>query len=366
MTKKAKDANESEDIRDILGAAFDESVKDDDDSEDGDELEVKAALDEEEDSGDEDNDASEEEDGGDDSASDTDGDKSNIDDDASDTDGEGDDEGGAEDSQQDSATGERAPESWTPALREEWAAVPESVKKQINHREREISSALTHTTDDRRLAKQFKDTITPYIPMLQASGIQHPLQAVQQSMSTLAQLSQGNASQKAKAVVELITGYGVDLNDIADAYEGKAPQDGGLSNMIDEKLKPITDHFNTMQNNQNATISKSVQEEFNAFAKDPANEFFQDVRHDMNEIILLASNRGESLTLKQAYDKSVAMRSDIQTILVKRSTGKSKSDIRKKKAASSSIKGKDSAPKSKEITTARGAIEAAWDDVGSA
>lgn len=359
--------DDEEDIRDTIGAAFDkaqEDVGDDEGEASGDVDDAALSLVKDEDDDNADDDAGDEKPADDDDSDDDadDSDDSDDSDDDGDSDNSDDDSGEAGDADVDVGT-HKAPESWSPSMRENWKNLAPELQEHINSREQEIATALSHSAGERRLASQFKEAVGPYIPMLQSQGVQHPLQAVQQALGLQAQLSMGTATQKATAIAQLITRFGVDLNGLADVIDGNAPADGGLSDMIDQKLKPITDHFATTRAHENSQVSGALEGEFTAFATDPKNEFFSDVRADMTTLMAAASANGQMLSLQDAYSKSVMMRPDLQKILKARKPGgRSKSDIRKKKAASSSIRGDDSAPKSKKSDSVRGAIADAWND----
>jgi hypothetical protein len=47
---------------------------------------------------------------------------------------------------------DRAPQSWSPAAREEWTKTPPNVRAQITKREKEIATALQESAGDRRTA----------------------------------------------------------------------------------------------------------------------------------------------------------------------------------------------------------------------
>jgi hypothetical protein len=102
--------------------------------------------------------------------------------------------------------------------------------------------------------------------------------------------------------------------------------------------------------------------EIEMFSKDPKNEFYNDVRSDMADLLDLANNRGQDMTLQQAYDKACAMHPQISQIMASRAARNNAQD---KRRAAASISGSPGGPgEAAEPTSTRAALEAAWENAG--
>lgn len=268
------------------------------------------------------------------------------------------------------AAGDKAPVSWKPGVREHWNSLPKEVKAEVTRREREIQTGLQQASGHKKVAEEYFRTVQPFQQLIQAQG-STPAQAIHKLMTTAAQLTSGTPQRKAEVVRNIIKEYGVDVPMLDTILSGEAPPDdpnAGLLTAMDEKLKPITDFMGRVtdqqeQNTQqtNADADKAIQE----FAD--ANEFYDDLREDMADLMELAAKRGRQMTLEQAYQRAAAADPEISKIMKQREdAARNVVDPKKagkKRAAASSIKGSPTGQKS---TAAEGSmraqLEEAWDD----
>jgi predicted metal-dependent phosphoesterase TrpH len=142
--------------------------------------------------------------------------------------------------------------------------------------------------------------------------------------------------------------------------------------LLDEWLKPIVSFIDGVKGSQQETVKKTEQEisqNFQQFSEDPKNEFFEDVREDMADIIEMAANRGRVLTLPQAYEQACKLHPEVSKIISQREAKKKgelngEQLLRKRKAASS-IKGnpEEEGGAKKNGEDLRGSILQAFDDL---
>lgn len=98
------------------------------------------------------------------------------------------------------------------------------------------------------------------------------------------------------------------------------------------------------------------------FSKDPANEFYNDVRMDMADLMDLAANRGQEMSLSDAYARACQMNQGISTIIGSR---RSAGEISTKRKAAASISGGPGGPGGNSaIGSMRSTIEDIWDSAG--
>lgn len=268
--------------------------------------------------------------------------------------------------------GPKPPQSWKPEVRAHWSKLPAEVQAEVTRREVEISRTLTNTTNARRLAAEFTRIVQPYEGLIRMQK-STPLQTVSNMMQTAAVLQMGTPAQKAKAVVEVIRSFGVDIETLDKLLANQNVDDptGTIDSRINQHLAPVNKLLERLTEQDQARI-KSEEEriagEIDAFAADPKNAYFEDLREDIADLIDLAEKRGRKLSLRAAYDTALAQRPDLAKLVSNGAAmnGQSKSISRKKlekaKAAASSISGSSAPAAGKpKPGNVRSAIEDAWD-----
>lgn len=258
--------------------------------------------------------------------------------------------------------GLRAPESWKPATREHWAKLPVEVREEVMRREKEISNTLTQTAGARKFAEAFTQTIRPYEHFLRMENA-NPLQAIDELFRTSAILRVGSAGEKAKMVADIVKRHGVDIEDLDRALVGQQVPDenGKFRELLKSELQPVNQfmqQFSTIRQQHQQKTQTQIDTELAEFSK---KEFYGDVRETMADIMEIAANRGQELTLQLAYERAIAMTPEIQTIIQRRQS----EEVKKKRRAASSLPSRSSGmgdPADPGQDSVRGAIEAAFDE----
>jgi hypothetical protein len=80
----------------------------------------------------------------------------------------------------------KAPINYSPAAREQWSKVPETVKKQILDRESHVAQAMEKTAHSNRYMQAAEKMSQQHANTLQAEGMQNPLEAADAYMQTVA------------------------------------------------------------------------------------------------------------------------------------------------------------------------------------
>lgn len=263
--------------------------------------------------------------------------------------GSGDGSDSEHDAETHAAADERKPpHTWTPASREKWGAIPSDVQDEITKRETEIATTLTLTAEQRQTAETFDRVVAPFKAVMDAEGAETPFHAIHNTLQVVAALRMGTADVKATTIASLIKIYGVNLETLADIIEGKHKPDAGGAPDVNAIVNTAVERaLGKAPDQQQAALKSEVVSEIDTFAADPSNEFFNDVKVDMGTLSALAANKKEYPSLKELYTKAVSMRPDLVKIQAERPEKQqdkqlSKSDLRKKKAAAGSLKGKKS------------------------
>jgi len=207
--------------------------------------------------------------------------------------------------------------------------------------------------------------LQPYSQLFAMNGgPQNILPGLLQSASML---QMGSAPQKAQTVANIIKQFGVDIATLDSLLAGEQPsgQSSQLEQLLDQRLQPIQQVLGQFQQQQ-ATQAQQQQQrvisDVEMFASDPKNEFYNDVRADMADILDMAANRGRPMTLQDAYDRACQIHPQVSQIIAARGN---QQRVNSKRTAASSLRGgPGGSPGAPAIgDSVREAVEAAWDQV---
>jgi hypothetical protein len=224
--------------------------------------------------------------------------------------------------------GLRAPASWKPEAREVWGKLDPLAQAEVHRREHEISETLRTTAEVRHFANEMNQALAPFAQNIQSSG-STPAQAVQSLLQTESTLRHGTTRAKAELMARLINSYGIDIETLDTVLSGQQPapgqpRDSNLEGIIEQRMRPVMEFMTNLQSReqqrQQAMLS-SVEQETMAFMNDPANEFINDVKDDVADILDMAANRGQKLTLQDAYKRAIMLHPSISAIVGKRVQG---------------------------------------------
>lgn len=266
----------------------------------------------------------------------------------------------------------RAPVGWKGEAAEAWATIPKAARDHVLAREREIAVTLQNTATARRVAKDFSDIMGKYRGSLQQMGYQSPLDAVDGIMSAAMQLRSGNAQQRAQAAAQVIKDFGIDIAELDSALVNSGATSTPAPNadfeaLLDQRLAPMTQFMNQLevmqhQQAENAKIASS--QEVAQFVQD--HEFATEVRLEMADILDLAAQRGEAMTLEQAYERACMFKPEIaekmraQQAAAQQAAAQQSRQV--KENAASSVRGTPGGmPGKKAPETLSDALNAAWD-----
>ena len=267
----------------------------------------------------------------------------------------------------------KPPIDWTPELREEWAGLPAGVKSQIVARENQMAQAMQGTAQARSIAQEFTGVANQYGSVMAAEGVKNPVQMFDNVMRTVSELRMGTPQQKANRMAELITNYGIDLTTLdgalSNSVRGKpaaTDPNSQFEQLLEQKMAPVNDMMRQlagMQQNKQVQSQQSAVNEVNEFAQGA--EFLADVRHDVADLMDLATRQGREMPLKEAYDKACAMNPQIADVLSKRAeqerlTGNQRTMANKRNAGSSLAPGNPSGQATTPTGNLYDAISAAW------
>ncbi|RLC07579.1 MAG: hypothetical protein DRI24_24655, partial [Deltaproteobacteria bacterium] len=134
----------------------------------------------------------------------------------------------------------------------------------------------------------------------------------------------GSPEQKAQQIAGFIKTYGVDIGMLDGMLAGAAPspeqqQNNQMQDMMDQRMAPVNqllERINQAQTDRNSATNQQAGTDVNAFSEQA--EFINDVRMDMADMMDMAAQRGQNMTLQQAYDKACAINPEISKVMADR------------------------------------------------
>lgn len=224
----------------------------------------------------------------------------------------------------------RAPTTWKPEEREGWETMAPHHRAAVQRRELEVAQALSRTADARRLHDEFTQLTAPYAADFQRLGAT-PMQGYQDYLRTAQALNSDRHNDKAALLADLIMHHKINLEmldgHLTSRLNGRpGPQPGpaeAILSQIDGRLKPVMDFMRSIQERQSgqgSTVQAELQQQYETFMNDPANEFAQDVAEDMADLLEAATKRGRALSLQDAYKAATLAHPTISDIVRKRNS----------------------------------------------
>ena len=261
-----------------------------------------------------------------------------------------------------------SPVSWSATAREQWKHIPKAAQEYIQQREQQMAQGMQKNAEQAQRAEAMDRSLAPYQQYFSMNG------GAGQTINTLLQtgsgLQMGSPQQKAQIVANIISQYGVDVASLDNLITGgevtpEATQTSQLEQLLNERLAPMQQQlqgYQQREQQQQQSVQTAAGDEVSVFAQDAKNEFYNDVRGDMADILEMSSNRGINLSLKQAYDKACLLNPEISRIMQSREAARNLAP--KRKAAASVSGGMGGPGASSPADSMRGAIEDAWDHAG--
>jgi hypothetical protein len=261
------------------------------------------------------------------------------------------------------ASATKPPQSWKPQAREKWGALPPEVQQEALRRETETARALQESAEARKQWDSFRQVVAPFEGMLRAEGAE-PIAAVGELLRTAAALRTAPPAHKAQLVAQMIQTFGVPVETLAAALDGKAmPQQQAQPQFNPAEIEQRI--LQRLQGQQQQALLQKNASEVETFGQE--REFFDEVREMMGDMMEVAAKRGLPLSLEQAYNQALRLHPDTSAVLAQREAGQQANAVQastqRAKRASSSPRSHPAAPldpggKPKDL---RAAIEAAMD-----
>lgn len=235
----------------------------------------------------------------------------------------------------------KAPQSWKPDAREEWSKLSPRVQQEVVRREGEVQRVLQESSEARQGFQKYREAVSPFENMIRAEG-GDTLQAVQGLLQTAHMLRTAPPHVRAAGIARMVSSFlpgreGLELLDAALSGQAQ-PQQQQSQQFRDPRLDGI---LAQIEEQRAVTTKQKAAEAAQKVQEVAQEEFFEDVRQDMADLIEVAQRRGVALSLSDAYNRAVNLHPEISKVVAQRAALAARNPAgatQRAKAASSSIK----------------------------
>ena len=215
--------------------------------------------------------------------------------------------------------------------------------------------------------------VQPYQQVIQEATQGDTMLAVTELLKAESILRHGMPSEKAGFVAHIVRKYGVGIEDLDGALVGVALQNTGADPMtiqraVQQALAPLMNAAQQRQAERNQRTEQEIAHEIDTFRADPKNEYFEDVRNLMADVMEVSTRNGEELSVADAYERACLLHPEVRKIIVAKQNGASAQNLtqaaQRAKAAAVSVKGSGAvvgSPEPTEPLSVRAAIEKAFE-----
>ena len=173
--------------------------------------------------------------------------------------------------------GRPAPQSWKKEMHEFWKGLDPTVQSYVEQREEQMREGLEKDRGDANLGRTMRDVMSPYSEMLKSQGVDETVM-VRNLMNAHYKLSTASPEEKVNLFNQLQQMYGVTAN-------GEAPQVDPALKSVQDKVNMLEQHLTQAQQRTLQEARTRVEQDVEAFASDPAHEFFDEVSEQMIPLI---------------------------------------------------------------------------------
>lgn len=232
----------------------------------------------------------------------------------------------------------KAPDAWDAHAKEKFGQLPHDLQQYISKREADIHKGFTKQDEDRNFGKQFRDVVSPYLPMIRSEGGE-PIAAVQNILQSLYTLKNSSPAQRAEMILGMAREYGADFQHMYNTLGSPQQQVDPKFQQLEQKLLRLEQERQQEIQAREYQTNTQVNSEIQGFASDPKNVHFETVKPQM--VILLET--GQASSLQEAYETACRMNPQIFPLLIQAQSQSKTSEIaakaNKAKQAGASVAG---------------------------
>jgi hypothetical protein len=218
----------------------------------------------------------------------------------------------------------RAPSTWKPTARVDFAKLPESARAEIHRRETESAAGVAQLMPDAQLGKSMREVAAPYKALIDAEAGGRPELAFAELMKTAAILRMGTPQQKRDVVLSVARQYGVDLGlpqQQPNAQPGQQPQTF-QDPRVDQLLQQLNAERQAAVQREQEALESSVTAWMNKVDENgnPLRPYLADVMSEMSALVPQIRQANPSLAhddvLQRAYDTATWGNPEIRQLLL--------------------------------------------------
>lgn len=231
-----------------------------------------------------------------------------------------------------------APVSLTSAIKAKWNELPADVRAEWKKREDDIHRMMTAKDGDLNFGRTIKDIAKPYEAIIRAEGGTVD-GAFKDLLNTAYILRTGSPQQKAQLLLQTAEQFGVDLRPYVGAPQSQHNPITALQREIEFLRQKQVDPEQIKRQLQDDMVRANIESEIEAFAANPANKYFEEVKPIMGSLIA----SGKAKNLQEAYDSALwsvpSIRVELEAKAKTADAEKKKAEMAAKKKAAASVAG---------------------------
>lgn len=221
----------------------------------------------------------------------------------------------------------RAPSTWRPTARAEFAKLPPIVQAEIYRRESDFMAGQSQLLPDAKFGKEIRQVVEPYRMLIESEG-GTPESAVQELLRTAAVLRTGTPQQKYQTMAAVAQRYGIDLRAFAPrpaqgGQPGTQPaQQQFRDPRVDQLLQQMQSEVQSRQQTEQKTVEDAATRWMNEADAEgnPKRPYVADVINEMTAMIPHIKAADPTLThaqaLESAYERAIWAHPEIRQLLV--------------------------------------------------
>ena len=223
-----------------------------------------------------------------------------------------------------SLNNEKAPSSWSPAVREKWGALPQDVRAEIIRREEASINGVRKLHDEYAPIRNFTEALSPFITEAASNGAD-PAQYIANVLAGERGLRNPVPEQRFNALLNIAEQYGIPLRQIINQQVGQEllqPQQPQQPNLaVEAQLREMQQLKQEMQ-------ESAFKREIDAFKA--GHEFFEDVSDIMADLM----DSGRAKGLDDAYEQACWVAPTVRQVLIDREkSGTTQTALKQRQAA---------------------------------
>ena len=232
----------------------------------------------------------------------------------------------------------RPPASWSPAAKAKFLALDPDIQQEVLRREKETDKGFRERAEQLKRYEPLENVIAPRRDLWAAQGLDEAT-----AIKTLLAAQDLLEKNPVQGLTYLARSYGVDLASVA-GQSGTQPAAGTTGQPLAQpdpvaaELQALKAELQSIKNGREQEVQSTYQAQIDAFASDPANIYFENVRPQMAALI----SAGVATDLPSAYQQAIWADPNIRPLLLQEQAtpkDQAREHAAKAKAASVSVTG---------------------------